>query len=624
MNLRPRAENSSKHFGLCPQIPRYALNDKLHNSFTYSKTLIIKSVPMKTPALLFLALLLAPFFLSAQLPVRAGKDYALFFVVTDFDHWPDLPGIDRPLRELATELETNYGFQKADIRLNPTKAQILDALGAYQKRAYGPQDQLLVFFSMHGQYEEAIGALIPRDGKLDDPTYESWILHPSLEAVVSKIPCAHLQLALDACYSGTFGSKYKDKPVRAAFEDRPTDCAGKIKEALEKPSRLYVTSGGKERTPSNSQFAAKWLEALRQRNTDGLLSFAELYAVLLEARPQPMYGDFRGHQFGGDFVLVRRDLCVNEPTDPIEADKADWRAAKQKNTVDAHLDYVTQHARGLYVDDARDAIKRLSALPAGTEPRPVVPTPAATNRSDNLVLIKGGTFQMGGNDADSDEKPVHSVTVSDFYLSKYELTVREYLAFANETKSRYPEWLEAGSQYNINTGTDDHYKKLGTALREENNPIVGISWDDAVAYCAWLSARNGGQYRLPTEAEWEYAARGGQQSKGYTYSGSNTLDEVGWYSSNAGGKTHAVGGRKANELGLFDMSGNVLEWCGDWYGTYPAGAQTNPVGSTTGSYRDYRGGSWLDVPQYARVANRFSYTPTNRNSLLGFRLARTF
>ena len=575
---------------------------------------------MKHFAYFLLTSLLAPLFLAAQSPARQGKDYALFFVVTDFDHWPDLPGIDRPLRELAAELKTNYGFQEPDFQVNRTKAQMLDVLSSYQKRSYGPQDQLLVFFSMHGQYDEAIGALIPRDGKADDATYESWITHPALEAVLSKIPCAHLLVAVDACYSGTFGTKYKDKPTIPAFDKRP-DCAGKIFEALAKPSRLYLTSGGKERTPSKSQFAAQWLAALRTGNADGLLSFAELYAVLLEARPQPMYGDFRGHQYGGDFVLARRDFCVAKPTDPLEADKADWRAAKPLNTVDAYLDYMTQHPQGLYVDEARDAIKRLMGLPGLTEPQAAATT---TDKSDNMVLIKGGTFQMGTNDGEANEKPVHSVTVSDFYLAKQEVTVKEYLAFANATNSHYPEWLESGSNYNISTGKDDHYKTIGAALQDENNPVVGISWNDAVAYCDWLSKKNGGKYRLPTEAEWEYAARGGQQSRGYTYSGSNTLGEVAWYSSNSGSKTHPVGGKKANELGLYDMSGNVWEWCSDWYGPYAAGSQTNPAGPGSGSYRVIRGGSWPSVPQLARVAYRVSIGPTYRSHDLGFRLARTF
>ena len=311
-----------------------------------------------------------------------------------------------------------------------------------------------------------------------------------------------------------------------------------------------------------------------------------------------------------DQEAARQAQARQTETDQLrrQADDDLWEVLRDGD-IEASNKYLKKYPSGRHAAEARQRVKDL--------------TPQAAAK---MVLVKGGNFTMGDllGEGDTDEKPLHSVTVSDFYLGKYELTVREYLAFANETKSRYPEWLEAGSQYNINTGTDDHYKKLGTALREENNPIVGISWDDAVAYCAWLSARNGGQYRLPTEAEWEYAARGGQQSKGYTYSGSNTLDEVGWYSSNAGGKTHAVGGRKANELGLFDMSGNVWEWCGDWYGTYPAGAQTNPTGPAKGDYRVYRGGGWHNDPRGCRAANRSDDPPTNRAYYLGFRLARSF
>ncbi len=337
-----------------------------------------------------------------------------------------------------------------------------------------------------------------------------------------------------------------------------------------------------------------------------------------------MSGDFRGHVFGGDFVLAQRDLCVTKPTDPIAADKLDWRTAKQKNTVDGYFDYVTQHTQGLYVDDARDAMKRLNGSPAVSEQRPAIPAPEPADRSDNMVLIEGGTFQMGSSDGELREKPMYSVTVSDFYLSKYELTVKEYLAFAKEAKAHYPEWLEAGSKYNINTGTADYYRKLGSALQDENNPIVGVSWEDAVAYCQWFSAKNGGQYRLPTEAEWEYAARGGKQGKGAPYAGSAAVDEVAWYSTNSSSKPHPVGGKKANELGLFDMSGNVWEWCSDWYGSYSSGAQTNPTGPTTGSGRVYRGGSWGGDPQIARVAYRGNGGPTLRGNNLGFRLARTF
>ena len=130
-------------------------------------------------------------------------------------------------------------------------------------------------------------------------------------------------------------------------------------------------------------------------------------------------------------------------------------------------------------------------------------------------------------------------------------------------------------------------------------------------------------YRLPTEAEWEYAARGGNKSNNYTYSGSNTLDNVAWYSSNSGSNTHQVGTKAANELGLYDMSGNVWEWCWDWYGTYSSSAQTNPYGATTGTYRVLRGGSWNYFDDFCRVSNRNYSSPDNRNYLIGFRVART-
>jgi formylglycine-generating enzyme required for sulfatase activity len=155
-------------------------------------------------------------------------------------------------------------------------------------------------------------------------------------------------------------------------------------------------------------------------------------------------------------------------------------------------------------------------------------------------------------------------------------------------------------------------------------PVEQVSWNDVQEFIVRLNNLSGGaRYRLPTEAEWEYAARGGSQSRSYQYAGSNYLDEVAWYDDNSGGKTHAVKGKKSNELGLYDMSGNVWEWCSDWYGSYSSGSQTNPVGASSGSSRVYRGGSWYDVPADCRVAFRINLAPGGRNFTLGFRLART-
>ncbi len=251
-----------------------------------------------------------------------------------------------------------------------------------------------------------------------------------------------------------------------------------------------------------------------------------------------------------------------------------------------------------------------------------------------MVQVRGGTFTMGctseqGSDCSDDEKPSHQVTLRDFYLGQYEVTVREFKAFIDATNYQTDAEKEGTSL--ILTEKSKEFRKginwrhdIAGNIRpsaEYNHPVIHVSWNDATAYCEWLAGKTGKKYRLPTEAEWEYAARGGQQTKNYKYAGGNELSEVAWFTDNAGSKTHLVGGKRPNELGLYDMSGNVWEWCQDWHGTYSSASQTNPSGAGTGSYRVFRGGSWGLTARFCRVSFRYFYAPAHRFNLLGFRLA---
>lgn len=227
----------------------------------------------------------------------------------------------------------------------------------------------------------------------------------------------------------------------------------------------------------------------------------------------------------------------------------------------------------------------------------------------------------GKNDADaqSDEKPRHEVEVSFFYMSKYELTYGEFKTFVNETSYQTDADKHAGS-YSWKKDAQGQPRDID----EKRHPVIHVSWNDAQAYIQWLNGKTGKTYRLPTEAEWEYAARGGAKSNGYLYSGSNSIGTVAWYNEYSNHQTHPVGQKQANELGIYDLTGNVWEWCQDWYnGDYYTGRpdlDMNPQGATTGEIRVYRGGSWDNVPVTCRVARRGGSLRGNRGFSLGFRL----
>ncbi len=348
-----------------------------------------------------------------------------------------------------------------------------------------------------------------------------------------------------------------------------------------------------------------------------------------------------------DILNARKLLCQNKPTVILPVTKADT-VKQAPDSVKPFPPKVTLVNPPVQTQAAKtDALVKtppsVTANPPANFPQTSQQNAqpnASSQKADavatsadlpEMISVLGGTFKMGSDDPlDYGAKPIHSVTLDNFNIGKYEITVAQFAAFIKETGYKTTAETE-GSSYIWNGKTVEDKKGVswrdneGGAKRtaaEYNHPVVHVSWDDATAYCAWLSQKTGKKYRLPTEAEWEYAARGGAQSKGFTYSGSNNLDAVAWYKENSKDATHAVGLKSGNELGIFDMSGNVWEWCGDWYGDYdPKSASKNPIGPVKGSGRVIRGGSWDNSSVYCRSAYRGGSPPAYRYYDIGFRAA---
>ncbi len=244
--------------------------------------------------------------------------------------------------------------------------------------------------------------------------------------------------------------------------------------------------------------------------------------------------------------------------------------------------------------------------------------------TSKFILVEGGSYKMGTDKfVEAVENPPHDVTVKSFWLAKTEMTFEDYDKFCLDTKR-------------------DTMGSAGWGRGKQ--PAIYVSWNDAVAYCNWLSGKEklskcylidstgvkyldtAKGYRLPTEAEWEFAARGGNKSKGTVYAGSDNINEVCWYNANSNGKTSAVAQKAPNELGLYDMNGNVWEWLWDFFdgNYYRKSPANNPEGPETGPYRVMRGGAFYNNSNYARVFTRQNSYVVFRQNSVGFRIARSY
>ncbi len=266
-----------------------------------------------------------------------------------------------------------------------------------------------------------------------------------------------------------------------------------------------------------------------------------------------------------------------------------------KQDAEHGIELAKKAGNGGLLTDFRRLQDELSGIKETDEPLIDISVGKETFR---MMKVKGGVYTMGATSEQGDkayikEFPVHNVLLDDYYIGETVVTQGLWKAVMDNNPS--------------------HFKG-------DNLPVERVLWEDAQEFVKRLNHKTGRTFRLPTEAEWEYAARGGKKSQGYKYSGSDNLDEVAWYDDNSGDKTHPVREKKANELGLYDMSGNVWEWCQDWYGGYSGDAQSNPQGSSSGAERVRRGGGWRSRARNCRVSSRSSYAPAHPYNGLGFRL----
>ena len=271
-------------------------------------------------------------------------------------------------------------------------------------------------------------------------------------------------------------------------------------------------------------------------------------------------------------------LAAGCDKDPLYKE-GDYRYENKDLTYMENFDGILIHWNGQVTEEQQEAIREVAA---------------------SLVRVEGGTFQMGSDSelANDDEQPVHAVTLSSYRIAKFTITQKQWRAIMGQNVT-----------WNENYGIGDNY------------PATNLNANDVKQFLDKVNQLGELNLRLPTEAEWEYAARGGKNSHGTLYSGSDDADAVVWHQGNAGNRLHPVGSLQPNELGLYDMSGNVWEWCSDYYGDYPAEAQNDPQGPNNGQRKVVRGGSFSYEAAFSRVTQRNSVQPGTRSFALGFRVA---
>lgn len=499
--------------------------------------------------LLILLLLLTSLTAFSPTKVVQGSKNKYIALIIANDEYQHVGSLQEPVI-MAGELEDaliNKGF---DIKIGFNKSQ--DEMEQMIKdfaKVYSDYEVALVFYLGHGIQVEGKNYLVPVDAELeskDDVDVEAVKLDYILKKLNnSKIPKA---IILDACRNNPFVQNWK-------MEHRALVAHGLTEVKAPSNVEVYFTTNKNNTVPDGNPYLKYFIEELNKETC-----LDRIIKKVTKRVNQHYNGSVAPDRFG----VLWDDICFEEEK---EEDLATPIVSGQKKQI---------------------YMKKIDLFP--------------NYDGFEMVFVEGNTFQMGSDEGDDREKPVHNVTLSDFYIGKYEVTQTQ--------------WKE------IMGSNPSEFKDCDTC------PVEKVSWNDIQEFLKKLNKKTGKNFRLPTEAEWEYAARGGNKSKGYLYSGSNILSAVGNYcddnckytgkdkNANDGYSfTSPVGNYTGNELGIYDMSGNVYEWCNDWYGDY---TQKNPKDAD--SRRVVRGGSWIDRVKNCRVVYRGSNKPYSRSFMLGFRL----
>ncbi len=510
--------------------------------------------------------------------------YALLIGESDYTNgWPDLNNIPRELVKVETVLKSQ-GF-KVEKSMNLNASKLEERFKKFvNDYGYKPNNRLLFFYSGHGHTDNGQGFLVPTDApnpNVDKIGFlQKALVMTDITALARRIRAKHVLFLFDSCFSGSvFKAKELPKVPR------------QITKLAKEPVRQFITAGSENETvPAKSVFTPAFVDALQfglgDLTHDGYITGQELGLYLQGEVPEhtdqtPQYGKIRDYELSrGDFVFIVGADAVTKPKPIVPQEKPGNQKPKPVVTVPPK----PRHGK-VFQDRLKDG-----------------------SLGPKMVWIKAGSFRMGDiqGGGDSDEKPVHRVSVGAFAIGKYEVTFAEYDKFAEATGRTKP---------------DDEGWGRG------NRPVIHVSWNDAVAYTKWLSRQTGKKYRLPTEAEWEYAARAGTETKYWWGNkiGINKANCDGCGSKWDNKKTAPVGSFTGNKFGIDDTVGNVWEWVSDIYSEdyYSNSPYSNPTGPGGGGWRVVRGGSGGSYARGVRAASRDYFDPGDRSSNdQGFRLAR--